>query len=116
MINDPISKKANRVKNTFELLKSEVRFYWVVKVPEEVISMTNSEVKAYIDSAVKTAVSSATAVDSSNTPSSWAKDNWEKATKKGIVDGTRPHQDITREEMATVVSRIVDLDSLPDKT
>ena len=39
LINDPNSTKSTRVRNKWSLLKSQVRYYWVVKVPEEVISM-----------------------------------------------------------------------------
>ena len=56
LINDPASTKATRARNKFSLLKSEVRFYWIVKVPKEVIRMTNSELKTYVDQAVEKAV------------------------------------------------------------
>ncbi len=35
-INDPASTKANRACNTWELFKSQVKYYWVVEVPEEI--------------------------------------------------------------------------------
>ena len=35
-INDPASNKANRLRNTWELFKSQVKFYWVVEVPESI--------------------------------------------------------------------------------
>lgn len=35
-INDPASTKATRAKNTWELFKSQVKYYWVVEVPEEI--------------------------------------------------------------------------------
>lgn len=35
-INDPASTKANRAKNTWELFKSQVKYYWVVEVPEHI--------------------------------------------------------------------------------
>ena len=35
-INDPASTKASRVKNTWNLFKSQVKYYWVVEVPESV--------------------------------------------------------------------------------
>ncbi len=35
-INDPASTKANRAKNTWELFKSQVKYYWGVEVPEEI--------------------------------------------------------------------------------
>ena len=35
-INDPGSAKANRACNTWELFKSQVKYYWVVEVPEDI--------------------------------------------------------------------------------
>ena len=35
-INDPASTKASRAKNTWELFKSQVKYYWAVEVPEEI--------------------------------------------------------------------------------
>ncbi len=35
-INDPASTKANRACNTWELFKSQVKYYWVVEVPESI--------------------------------------------------------------------------------
>lgn len=40
--------------------------------------------------------------------SSWAKEDWEWSKKEGYLDGTRPKDSITREEMAIVVRRLVD--------
>lgn len=41
-------------------------------------------------------------------PSSWAKQSWDWATNQKFLDGTRPREDITREEFVTVVKRVVD--------
>lgn len=35
-INDPASTKAKRACNTWELFKSQVKYYWVVEVPEHI--------------------------------------------------------------------------------
>lgn len=40
-------------------------------------------------------------------PSSWAKEAWEWAKKEGYLDGTRPKDPITREEMVIVIERLV---------
>jgi N-acetylmuramoyl-L-alanine amidase CwlA len=42
-----------------------------------------------------------------NKPSEWAKEAWEWAKKEGYLDGTRPHDPITREEMAIIIQRLV---------
>lgn len=39
------------------------------------------------------------------TPSSWAKEAWEWVTSKGLTDGTRPKDGVTREELATILYR-----------
>lgn len=35
----------------------------------------------------------------------WAFNAWDKATKKGIIDGTRPKDPLTREELITILDR-----------
>lgn len=40
--------------------------------------------------------------------SSWAKQSWDWATNQKFLDGTRPREDITREEFVTVIKRMVD--------
>lgn len=37
---------------------------------------------------------------------SWAKESWEKAHKAGIMDGTRPRDNMTRQEVAVVIDRL----------
>lgn len=41
-----------------------------------------------------------------NEPSKWAKDAWVKAHGMGLMDGTRPHDNVTREELAAVLVRL----------
>ncbi len=43
-----------------------------------------------------------------NQPSSWAKEAWEWAKKEGLLDGTRPKDNLTREEFAVVLKRLAD--------
>ena len=43
-----------------------------------------------------------------NKPADWAKKDWEWAKKEGYLDGTRPLDNITRQEMAILIRRIVD--------
>ena len=37
--------------------------------------------------------------------SAWAKEAWDKLTKRGVTDGSRPGDLITREEVATMIDR-----------
>ncbi|MFC3782996.1 N-acetylmuramoyl-L-alanine amidase family protein [Bacillus chungangensis] len=41
-----------------------------------------------------------------NKPSAWAKKDWDEAVANGYFDGTRPQENITRQEMAVVVNRL----------
>ncbi len=41
-------------------------------------------------------------------PSDWAKESWEWATKEGLLDGTRPHDNLTRQEMAIILKRLAE--------
>ena len=43
-------------------------------------------------------------------PGEWAKASFEKATAKGILDGTNPQGVVTREMMAVVLDRLGLLD------
>ena len=43
-----------------------------------------------------------------NKPSSWGKEAWEWAQKEGYLDGKRPKDLVTREELAIVLKRLVD--------
>lgn len=45
-------------------------------------------------------------VDETNTPSSWAKESWEKAVALGVFDGTDPRGPLTREQAAAVLDRL----------
>ena len=116
-INDPASTKANRVKNTFEVLKRNARYYWICKVPKEVISMTNSEVKALIKSEVEAKANEMIpqylASLQGSTPSSWAAQAWYSAAKAGVFDGSNPLMYITREQVATVLMRTGQIKALP---
>lgn len=49
-------------------------------------------------------------VEDVDKPDAWAVESWEKAESKGILDGTRPHDPVTRQELASVLDRIGALD------
>lgn len=103
LINDPASTKAARNRNTFSKLKEACRYYWAIKPPEEVISLTNSEVLAAIDSAVESKINSILS-GTGNVPSDWAKQYWYSACLAGLLDGTRPLGYVTREQIATILT------------
>ena len=39
-------------------------------------------------------------------PSTWARDAWAKGTAKGVIDGTRPQDPTTREELVVILARL----------
>ena len=41
-----------------------------------------------------------------DTPDVWAADAWHKAKDKGVLDGTRPRDNMTRQELAVVLDRL----------
>ena len=43
--------------------------------------------------------------DDEDTPSQWALEAWDWAMKKGITDGTKPHDTVTREQAVTMLWR-----------
>ena len=45
-------------------------------------------------------------VGNTNEPSEWAKESWAKAKEMGMLDGTRPKDAVTREELAAVLVRL----------
>lgn len=42
-----------------------------------------------------------------NQPSAWAKDAWEWAKKEGLLDGTNPKGNVTREQLAVVLQKVL---------
>ena len=48
-------------------------------------------------------------MENANKPSDWAKEAWEWAREKGLLDGTRPQEGITREELAAILQRLIAL-------
>ena len=48
-------------------------------------------------------------MDKSQEASNWAKDSWNKATELKLMDGTRPQDTITRQEVAAVAVRLYEL-------
>jgi hypothetical protein len=43
-------------------------------------------------------------------PSGWAEEAWAWAAVEGLMDGSRPHDAVTREELATVLLRLCTLE------
>ena len=69
--------------------------------------MTETEVRKIIDQVAEEKAKKAV--------SSWAADAWKKAKKAGMLDGTMPHGNLTREQLAVVLGRLglVNVDDTP---
>ena len=48
-------------------------------------------------------------MENGNTPSEWAKEAWDWAKEKGLLDGTRPQESVTREELVAILQRFAAL-------
>ena len=45
--------------------------------------------------------------ENKNKPSSWSQDAWDWAEAIGLLDGTRPQEPVTREELAVILQRLL---------
>ena len=74
---------------------------------KDVEDMTEAEVRKIIDQVAEEKAKKAV--------SSWAAEAWEKAKKAGVLDGTMPHGNLTREQFAVVLGRLglVNVDGTP---
>ncbi len=90
-------------KDTVDRPHFEVTANWKMpagyKLVGQVIIPTSSKDRVQL-------IGGGTSVSNSNEPSAWAKDTWKEATENGYFDGTRPQDNITREEVAAVVNRL----------
>ena len=68
---------------------------------KEVEDLTEAETRQVVKDVINEILN-----NSNSTPSTWAKDAWEKAKKDGITDGSNPHGYITREQVITMLERL----------
>lgn len=88
-VNDPNSTNKNRTQGSWERLKKEVKYYFIVERPKGSV-----KVSAFNE----------------DKPSPWAIKAWDKAVSKQIMDGSRPKEALKREEFAVVLDRLGLLD------
>lgn len=55
---------------------------------------------------LKGADNMANKIEDKNIPSTWAKDAWKWTKTEGYMDGERPHDRVTREELAVILYRL----------
>ena len=105
----------NAVKLTAKLLKERGwgvdrlrRHYdWSGKICPRILADNGWAGWEHFKQAVQKELSGGETVSTKNQPSSWAKNAWEWAKKEGLLDGTRPKDNLTREEFAVVLQKVV---------
>ncbi len=81
-IKDPASVKPERSTNaSLSRMQAEVKYYFLIRKGEKKM----------------------------NNPHEWAKEDWEHYKEKGIIDGTRPQEAMTREEFTVALRRFENL-------
>ncbi len=80
----------------------------VVTNSKEELDMTIDELTEKIDNKQSATIGNKyrAFLNETKEASTWAKPSWDKATSLGVVDGTRPHDVMTREEFITVLGRL----------
>lgn len=68
----------------------------MMPIESEEEDMTESEVRAIVKDMLN---------GNGDTPSSWAKESWEKAKNNGVTDGTKPQGVTTREQVILMMER-----------
>ena len=121
-INDPASTKAARTKGSYSLFRQQVKYYWIIENPvpnlgtdekEEGIDMTTQE---FLDSLTNEQayqlVQKAELRAKSLPEPDWSKTegHWQRATEKGITDGTAPERPVKRCEAMAWLDRLGLLD------
>ncbi len=105
----------NAVKLTAKLLKERgwgvdrLRRHhdWSGKICPRILQPNNWAGWEQFKRDVQKELSGGETVSTKNQPSPWAKDAWEWAKKEGLLDGTRPKDNLTREEFAVVLQKVV---------
>ena len=103
-INDPASRRTDRLCGDMAVFRSQVKYYWAVDArsfnnEEDITDMTEKELRALIRDEydkIQTEMGEKPA-------SSWAEAKLAEAKKAGITDGTRPQANATREQVAMMV-------------
>lgn len=101
-INDPASKRPERLNGDIQTFRSQVRYYWLIDAREynnnkEDEDMTGKEIYDRLVEYLST-----------QPVPDWAKDEYAATIDKGITDGTRPMMFTSRLETAIMAKRAVE--------
>jgi hypothetical protein len=100
-INDPASRRTDRLCGDMATFSNEVKYYWAVDArsfnsEEDITDMTEKELRAIVRdeyNKILTEMDKAPASD-------WAVNLLQEAEALGLFDGTRPGANVTREQAA----------------
>lgn len=105
-INDPASRRTDRLCSDMETFRSQVKYYWAVDArshnKEDVTDMTETELRALIRDEYENIMAELDEKPASD----WARAKLDEAMEAGITDGTRPGAYATREQVAIMVNAI----------
>ena len=82
-------------------------FDWSGKICPRILQPNNWAGWEQFKRDVQKEISGGETVSTKNQPSPWAKNAWDWAKKEGLLDGTRPKDNLTREEFAVVLQKVV---------
>lgn len=106
-INDPASRRTERLCGDMSTFRNEVKYYWAVDArsfnsEEDITDMTEKELRALI----RDEYNKIMAELDEKPASDWARAKLDEAMEAGITDGTRPGAYATREQVAIMVNAI----------
>lgn len=116
-INDPASTQMTRTHGNYQVFRTQVKYYWVIKKPqnakpkEEEFGMTKNEAAEYIKGEVAEQLGilkdeKFTAENADEPSWSQLEGYWQIATEKGIIDGTQPERPAKRDEVIALLGRL----------
>lgn len=101
-INDPASQRTDRLCGDMETFRKQVKYYWAVDAREH-----NKEDEEVTQEQFDEMMDNYLARRANMPPSDWAKKGLEEAVSMGIIDGSRPQNFATREQVALMVRAAV---------
>ena len=115
-INDPASTKPVRTRGAYSLFKQQVKYYWVIERPEHMKEDDDMDInkllKEMTDEQAYTLMMKANRHAATLEEPEWSQKegHWQRATNKGVTDGTDPERPVKRDEVAAMLGRLGLLD------
>ena len=100
-INDPASRRTDRLCGDMATFRSQVKYYWAVDAREHNKEDDDMSYEQFVEYMERYEAEKA-----KKPVSDWAKTGFAQAKAKGITDGTRPQSWATRQEVALMVNAV----------